>query len=107
MLHVGASIDLNNDITADVDAAVAASNPLRLMGYSVRENKSVAAVYAGRIVNGATGAATGTIVFLEGAADTSDTVWFGDDGIACPLGLSIDWIAGEFDVALFYKDGEV
>jgi hypothetical protein len=105
-LTAGALVDSNADVTADVDAAVAASATLRLLGYSVRENKGVAAVYSGAIVHGATGAGGVPVVYLEGAADTSATVWFGDSGIACPDGISIDHVAGEFDITLFYKRGE-
>lgn len=99
----GCAVNLRADVTADVDAAVAANGTLRLMGYSVRENKATAAVAAFSIVNGATGAAAGKVVYVEKVADSSETQWFGPDGIACPLGISIDFESGEFDIAIYYK----
>ena len=103
-IQQAASSDINDAVTADVNATVAASPGLRLMGYSVNESKGVAAVAAFSIVNGATGAAVGKIVHVELAADKSETVSFAPNGIACPLGLSIDWIAGEVDIVLHYMD---
>ena len=96
--------ELNLAIGADVDAAVAAVAGLRLLGYSVRESHGTAAIATLSIVNGATGAAAGKIVFIELAANKSETVWFGPQGIACPLGLSVDWVAGLADLTLHYID---
>ena len=98
-----ASVDVNAAVTADVDAAVAAATGLRLMGYSVRESKSAAAVATAAIVNGATGAGGTSVVHIELAANSSETVFFGDYGIDCSSGISVDWIAGEVDINLFYK----
>ncbi len=98
-----ADVELNAAVVADVDAAVAADPNLILLGYSVRESKSAEAVATIVIVNGATGAAAGKLVHIELAASTSETVWLGDRGIHCPLGLSIDWITGEVDISLYYK----
>lgn len=98
---LSATPTLHADVTSDVDAMIAADGALRLMGYSVRENKGTAAVCAFSIVNGATGAAAGKVVFVEKVADSSETQWFGPEGIACPLGISIDWEAGEFDIVLY------
>lgn len=98
-----ADVELNAAVTADVDAAVAADKGLVLLGYSIRESAGSAAVATAYIVNGATGAAAGKVVYVELAANASETVWFGEQGIACPLGLSIDHVAGTLDVALYYK----
>lgn len=100
---VAASVDVNTAIAADVDAAVAAQAGLRLVGFAARESAGVAAVATFIIVHGATGAAGTAVVPVELAADGSTREWFGPDGIACPNGISIDWIAGTVDVHLFYK----
>ena len=99
----GALTDLNAGLTADVDAAVAANNGLVLMGYSCRESAGTAAAAAFNIVNGATGAAAGKIIHEELAANEAKTVWFGPTGITCPLGISIDHVAGTVDVALHHR----
>ena len=99
----GATPVLTAAVTADDDATVVANDGLRLCGYSLVESNSSAAVFSGKIVNGATGAAAGEVVHFEGIALSSETVWFGDAGIACPLGISIDWLTGEFDITVYYK----
>lgn len=96
------SVDVNAAVTADVDAAVAAAANLRLMGFNVRETKSTAAVCTGKVIHGATGATNAPLAAFELAADTSQTFWFGPQGIACASGLSVDHIAGEFDIILYY-----
>lgn len=98
-----AIVELNAAVGADVDAAVAANEGLVLYGYSVRESDGTPAVAAANIVNGATGAAAGKVVYIELAANASETVWFGERGIECPLGLSVDWIVGTIDILLYYK----
>jgi hypothetical protein len=103
-IQQAASSDLNASVAADVDAAVAASAGLRLMGFSATESHATAAVTTFKIVNGATGAAAGKVIHVELAANTSETKWFGPNGIACPLGISIDWVAGLVDVTLHYMD---
>lgn len=42
-LNVGASVDVNTAIVADVDAAVAAAAGLRLVGFACRESAATAA----------------------------------------------------------------
>lgn len=101
-INVAATAVGNAATTADVDALVAANASLRLMGYSVRESKSVAAAATVQIVNGATGAAAGKVVTIELALDTSKWAWFGPNGISCPLGISIDWVDGEVDIYVYY-----
>lgn len=100
---VVASVDVNAAVTADVDAAVAAATGLRLVGYSCRESAVSPAVATFAIVNGATGAGGTGVVYVELAANASETVWFGDSGIDCASGISVDHIAGTVDVNLFYK----
>lgn len=102
-IHVGASVDVNSNVGADVDAAVAAAAGLRLVGFACREMAGTAAVAAFIIVHGATGAGGTAVVPVELAANESRSEWFGPEGIACPNGISIDWLAGAVDVHLFYK----
>ena len=75
-----------------------------MMGWSARESHGTAAIATFVIVNGATGAAAGKVAYVELAANTSTSEWYGPNGIACPLGISIDWIAGLVDVVLHYMD---
>jgi hypothetical protein len=102
-LFAPASADVNLAVTADVDAAVAAQAGLRLVGFAARESAGVAAVATFKIVHGATGAGGTLLVPVELAANASAAEWFGPDGIACASGLSIDWVAGEAEIVLFYK----
>lgn len=99
----GSNVDTNAAVTADIDAAISADPNLRLMGYSCRESAGAPAVAGFQIVNGATGNAANKVVEQELAANESNTEWFGPDGIECPLGISVNFLAGEFDVDLFYK----
>lgn len=89
--------------TADVDALVAANTGIFLLGLSWRESAGSAAVATFQVVNGATGAATGKVFVAEVAANGSGWAWFGPQGIPCPLGISIDHIAGTLDVFVYYK----
>ena len=95
------TVEINAGVTDDVDAAVAAANNLVLMGYTASENAGAVAGFD--IVNGATGDATGKIVYVALPANGSAWGWFGDRGIPCPLGLSINDQGGTFNVALYYK----
>lgn len=97
------SVDVNAALVADVDAAVAAATGLVLMGYSCKESAGAAAAATFRVMHGATVAGGTEVVTQELAANGSDKTWFGPDGIACPNGISIDWIAGTVDVNLYYK----
>lgn len=92
---------LNAAVSADVDAAVAAATGLRLMGYTVRE--TAAAVASAKIVNGATGAAAGKVAEIGLVASGGQAIWFGPLGIPCPLGISINRIAGTMGVVIYYR----
>lgn len=95
--------DLNVAVTADVEPAVAAATGLRLMGWEAREAAAVGAAAAFNIVHGATVAAGDKVVPVELAADESKGRWYGPDGLPFPDGVTIDHIAGEFEVTLFTK----
>lgn len=108
-LHVtqgpAASVDANATITADVDAAVAASAGLRLVGFSARESAGSPAVATAFIVAGADADSGDTdLIKIELAANGSITQWFGPGGIDAAAGLSIDHVAGELEIVLFYVD---
>lgn len=102
-LFAAASVDVNAAVIADVDAAVAAQAGLRLMGYSAKESAVVPASATFGVVHGATGAGGVVVIHQNFAASGSNSAWFGPDGIACPNGISIDWLTGRVDVTLFYK----
>jgi len=99
--HNEVQVDINAAVTANVNAAVAAATGLRLIGYSARDGASAAA--KADIVNGSTGAAAGKVWRINVASGGSDHEWFGPDGIPCPLGISIDFLAGDLDIILHYK----
>ncbi len=88
-------------LTADDEAAIAANKNLRLVGWSIRESKSAAAVATVTIQHGATQAAGTSLYHIELAADKSNEEWLWP-GIPVPNGLTLDHIAGEVDVVLFY-----
>ena len=100
---LAASVDVNTAIVADVDAAVVAAAGLRLVGFAARESAAVAATATFIIVHGATGAGGTQVVPVELISNESTSAWFGPEGIACPNGISIDWIVGTVDVDLFFK----
>ena len=102
-LSAAASVDVNDGITADVDAAVAAATGLRLMGYACRESDGTPAGATFRIIHGATASGGTVVVPVELAANESKSQWFGPDGIDVASGISIDWIVGTVDVELFHK----
>jgi hypothetical protein len=102
-LLIASSVDVNAAVGANVDAAVAATPGLRLMGYSAKESAGTPAAATFSIVHGATGAAGTSVVHQNFAASGSNSEWFGPDGIACPNGISIDWLTGAVDVNIFYK----
>lgn len=96
-----ASADVNAGVTADVEPAVAAATGLRLVGFMARETDGTPDVATGRIMNGATVAGGSEILGFELAANESQFFWFWP-GIAAENGLSIDHIAGTFDIVLYH-----
>lgn len=108
-LGIATLVDDNGPATATAVATgtadavgVAAATGLRLLGYSVRESAGSAAVASLNLRNG--GDATGAIIAVEElAADAQKTVWFGPQGIACPLGIFVDRVAGETQIVLYHK----
>ena len=95
------TVEINAGVTADVDAAVPAADNLVLMGFTASEVSGAVAGFD--IVNGATGDAAGKIAYVGLVANGYASEWFGDRGIPCPLGLSINDQGGTFNVALYYK----
>ena len=101
-LDQAVSYDLNAALTADADAAVAAATDLRLMGWQARESDGTPAVATFEIVHGADGSADDAVIPVELAANQSKGAWYGPQGLDFPDGISIDHIAGTFDVTLFF-----
>lgn len=101
-LMTGASVYTSASVVADVNAAVAAQGGLRLVGYSIQESAGTPAAAACKIVHGATVGGGTNVAFVKLAASGSTTVSFGPAGIACPNGISFDWVSGQVDVALYY-----
>lgn len=99
----GVSVYEAAGVTADDDLAVAANKGLFLLGYSIKESAGSPAVATGNIVHGVDVATGQKVVYVELAANASDTKWFGDTGIYCPAGLTIDHVAGTFDIILYYR----
>lgn len=97
-----AQVDVNEGISADVEPAVAAGTFLRLLGYSCRESAGTPAVATFRVMHGATVAGGTAVAVQELAANASDWVWFGPQGIACPNGITLDVVAGTLDVHVYY-----
>lgn len=87
-------------ITSDQDAVVESNSGLRLIGYSCREAAGSAASF--NIVDGATGSGGTQVVAVELAANTSETKWFGSEGLKIDNGLSIDVNSGTLDVTLYF-----
>lgn len=102
MLTGADQTDVSAAVTADVDAAIAASPGLRLWGWSARESAGSAAVATFKLVHGAT--VSGGVAFevVELAADSSARQQY-PLGIHCPNGISIDHVAGTVDVHLQYS----
>ena len=95
--------DENNGVTADVTPAVVGTPGLVLMGFACRESASSAAVATFRIMRGNTVAGGRVLIPVELNANESTGDWFGPDGIEATDGITIDFIAGEFDLTLFYR----
>lgn len=90
------------NVTANVDAAVAANSGLLFVGYAVRESKSVPALLTANIILGAV-ASTGLIMVpISLLASTYDMQWMGSGAYASD-GISIELIAGEADFVLYYR----
>lgn len=93
----------NAAVAADVDAAVAADANLVLMGYTYAETTGSPAIYEFMIVNGPTGATATKVASEGGPASGGGGMWFGDRGIPCPLGISVDFVTGTINLTIYYK----
>jgi hypothetical protein len=98
--HVAATATAVASGTTDV-AGVAAGTGLRLLGYSIHESASSAAVATVIIRNG-TSNAGGMLAAEEIAADGAVTRWFGPNGIAAAAGIWIDRVAGETELVIYH-----
>lgn len=105
MANIGDAVsqDVNLALTADADAAVAATTGLRLMGYTATESAATPAVATANIKHAATGSDGTVMVPISLRASEMKSEWFGPQGLDCATnGLSIDWVAGTLDVILYY-----
>ena len=102
-LPVDISYDLNVAVAADVEPAVAADAGLRLMGWECREADGTPAAAAFNIVHGAAVSGGAKVVPVELAANESKGRWYGDGGLPFASGITIEHVAGTFEVTLFYK----
>lgn len=75
---------------------------VRLCGWSARETNSAAAAFtlwATETVGQGEFVATVAL-----AQDSSDHEWLGDKGVLCRGGLSVEAVAGEFDLVVWVRD---
>lgn len=98
-----AAYDLNAAVAADVEPAVAAATGLRLVGFNARESDGTPAVATAQIVHGATVSGGDAVIQIELAANESSFQWLGEIGIPMASGISIDHVAGTFDLTLFTR----
>ena len=102
-LFVASSVVHNDATVSDINALVAATPGLRLMGWSSKESAGTPAAATFAIKHGATVASGTDMAYVNHALSTSNNQWYGPDGIACPNGISIYWLTGQIDIAVFYK----
>lgn len=74
------------------------------MGWNARETAATAGTATLRVINGALGSGTAFIVTRELGPNESAEEWYGADGPVAPDGLSVDWIAGTFEIVLHYNE---
>lgn len=86
-----------------VDADFLAYNTgVRVCGWSARETNSAAAAF--KLWDSGTVGQGQMMATVALAQDTSDHEWLGDDGVFCRSGLSVEAVAGEFDLVLWVRD---
>ena len=98
-----ASVVVSEGINTDQENTVPGATGLRLVGWSARESAGTPAVATFGIMNGATVAGGANILRVELAANESSGEWYGPEGIDAANGLTIDHIAGTFDLYLYHK----
>lgn len=103
LVDTPASVDVNANVTGDVEPAVAATAHLVLMGFSARETAGTPAVATFRIMHGASVSGGTELVSVELNGNESAREWFGPGGIDASSGITLDHIAGAFDCSIFYK----
>jgi len=91
-------------VGADVTPALPADPHLKLTGYSC---SSITTVGSFRLTHGANGEGDPIITQVELEVDGSKSQWFGECGISCPDGVSIDRIVGTPNIFLYYKSQDL
>lgn len=87
--------------TADV-AAVAAADGRRLFGFSCRESDGTPAAAEFIIRHGVADTAP-AVIFVNLAANGSQTEWFGFDGLPFQNGIFVDRISGTTEISLWHN----
>jgi len=98
-----ASVSVNEGISSDKEATVAAASGLRLVGWSAREAADPAAVATVRFMNGETVSGGTGLLTIELDPDGSVGEWYSPEGIDAGNGLTIEVIAGTVDIYLYHK----
>ena len=98
VVGVGALVAVQAAKTADFDLAAATANQ-RLLGYTIRESAGTPAVATAVLRHDvAAGGCTGNaFAYVELAANSSTTFFFGDRGAGAASGICVDVLAGEVD----------
>lgn len=98
-----ADVQVYHDVgTDDDDLAVAASAGLELLGYIIAETASSPAVAETQLINGVDGDGIKVTQVFNAASATHQFTY--PVPIPCPLGITVERIAGETAVTLFYRD---
>lgn len=82
-------------------AAVAATPNLRLLGFSVTE--TAASTAAVSFQEAAATDLTKELAAISLAASEARTVWLGEHGLPCPLGIWVNRISGNTRVVVYYR----
>jgi hypothetical protein len=98
---VGVAVPVTSASAGAGQVTVATASPVRLMGWSVRESDTTAAVAEVVLRQGST---TGQIVAqAHVAANGSVETWMGPQGVICREGLFIDRIGGTTTVVVWVE----
>jgi hypothetical protein len=80
------------------DAQITSSGFSRLFGYSITET---AAAVATAVIRNGTSTSGAPLAYIGLPASGAQTVWFGPQGIAAPLGIFLDRVTGTTQVVVY------
>lgn len=89
--------------SSDSDALVAADPSLRVHGISICESAGSSDKAHFRLIHGATAAGGTMVASIKLAASESQFIWFGDEGVRSPNGISVDRVAGTAEFIVYYS----